>query len=61
MHDFLEAGTSYIVAVWAILYTNIDSIVSWGGLLLLFIRLIADAPRAYKVLKDTYGKDSNDQ
>jgi hypothetical protein len=52
MHYVLEGVTSYVIAFFLMFVSHVDSIVSWGGLILLFVRLIADGPRAYEVMKD---------
>ena len=52
MHEIADSSTSYAIALFAMFYAHIDQIVSWGGFVLLIVRLIADGPRAYKTLKD---------
>lgn len=47
MNDFVETTTSYAVALGVMIASNSEGILTYGGLLLLVIRLIADAPRAW--------------
>jgi hypothetical protein len=47
---------SYLVALGTIILGNMDSIVSWGGFLLLIVRLIADVPRAYNQIRSLFKK-----
>lgn len=51
MSDFIEGASSYIIVLMALVVSQADSILTWGGLLLLCVRLIADLPRAWAVLK----------
>ena len=57
MHEILDSITSYVVAFGLLLSSNLDSFLSWGGLLLLVIRLIADGPRAWKNIKGAWRRD----
>lgn len=57
MNDFVETGTSYVVAFGALLADNGDQILTFGGMALLVIRLIADAPRAWANVKGWFGYD----
>lgn len=58
MHDLLDSVTSYIVAFGLVIASNTDSILAWGGIALLVIRLIADTPRAWKNIKGWFGYDN---
>lgn len=55
MNNWLDAAVSYVVAAVAMLYTNTDMILSIGGLILLVVRLLADAPRAIRTVKGWFG------
>lgn len=50
MEQIRDAITSYLIAVGMLFCSNIDQIVTWGGFVLLVVRLIADVPRAYRTL-----------
>ena len=54
MHELLDSITSYVVALGLLLSSNLDSFLSWGGLLLLVIRLVTDGPRAWKNIKEWF-------
>ena len=58
MHDFIDGLTSYAVAFVVLLSTNSDTILAFGGMALLVIRFIADAPRAWKNIKGWFGYDN---
>lgn len=51
MHNVIDAMTSYLIALGVMLSQSSDSILTIGGLVLLVIRLVADAPRAWKNVK----------
>lgn len=51
MTEMLEAATSYLAALFMLLWASSDEILQAGGLLLLVVRLIADAPRAVTAIK----------
>lgn len=51
-HLFWDWWSSYCLAFFLLFYDQLDTIVSWGGFVLLIVRLVADGPRAYKTLKD---------
>lgn len=57
MHEFVEKAASYIVAGFALLSANIDAILQWGGLILLLLRLVSDAPRAWAVVRKVFKRD----
>lgn len=58
MQDVLEGITSYIVAFGLLIAHNTDSILAWGGIALLVIRLIADTPRAWANIKGWFRNDN---
>ena len=60
MQEVLDSMFSYVIALGALLMSNSDHILTVGGLVLLVLRLMADAPRAYNNVKGWlgYGKDS---
>lgn len=55
MNDLWDASMSYVLAFVALMYTNSDVILQVGGLILLVVRLIADAPRAWATVKGWCG------
>ncbi len=57
MHEILDSFTSYLVAFGLLISSNTDTILTWGGLALLVIRLVADAPRAWKNIRSTWRDD----
>lgn len=54
LHQFWDLYSSYTLSLFLMFYGSLDNIVSWGGFVLLIIRLIADGPRAYRTLKDYF-------
>jgi hypothetical protein len=52
LHVFWDWYASYALAFFLLFYDNVDSIVSWGGFILLMVRLIADGPRAWRTIKE---------
>lgn len=52
LYIFWDWYSSYVLSLFLMFYGSLDNIVSWGGFVLLIIRLIADGPRAYRTLKD---------
>lgn len=59
LYYFWDGYSSYVLGAFLMLFGNIDSIVSWGGFILLIVRLIADGPRAWRTIKDwrKHGKE----
>lgn len=51
MNEALDGVTSYLVALFLIITSNMDHLTLWGGLLLFVVRMIADGPRAFKQIK----------
>jgi hypothetical protein len=47
-----DSYMSYVLALFLLFYDNIDQVVSWGGFILLIVRLIADGPRAARTIKE---------
>lgn len=56
MHDVWDALSAYLAACVIMLAAHTESILSWGGLLLLCVRLIADVPRALRELRGWFGR-----
>lgn len=52
---FWDWYSSYTLSLFLMFTTALPDVVSWGGFVLLIVRLIADGPRAYRVLKDKFG------
>ena len=58
MHELLDSLTSYGVAFVVLLNTNSDTILAFGGMALLLVRFIADAPRAWSNIKGWFRRDN---
>lgn len=51
MHDAWDVLSAYLAAAVVMLAANTDTILAWGGPLLLCVQLIADVPRAIRELR----------
>jgi hypothetical protein len=51
MDHFLDSVLSYVIAFVLMFASHVNELVQWGGLILLVVRLIADAPRALEAIK----------
>lgn len=58
MQALSDSLTSYAVVFVILLSANSDTILAFGGMALLVIRFIADAPRAWKNIKGWFGYDN---
>lgn len=58
MHDMIDMTSSYVIGFMLLLSQNSDTILAFGGMVLLVIRFIADAPRAWKNIRGWFGYDN---